>query len=319
MDRQERFAFIDILKGIAILLIVYGHIIPGTIPYLSEWFSTLNIPLFFFVSGLLFNENKYRYDFGYFVRSRTKGLVVPFIIFSIIVAIGYFFIEHDYASFLVNLFSMGWGGGYALWFIPVLFMVELAYFHISRLKQSQVLFLILTCVPVSYYTSLSMGLVPHNILLTFCGIWFYGLGNLCRGLLKYLPKLQVWHLYMLILLGLTMSFIYFPIGADLPEWFNNKIPSLIFYITPLFAIAGMIGLSLIIEKYVHSTIVTLFVICGKQSFIILAFHQIICMIAQKYMPSKCAIVVMIILLSFAVWFIPRYLPWMLGKVKEKAK
>ena len=188
MDRQERFAFIDILKGIAILLIVYGHIIPGTIPYLSEWFSTLNIPLFFFVSGVLFNENKYRYDFGYFVRSRTKGLVVPFIIFSIIVAIGYFFIEHDYASFLVNLFSMGWGGGYALWFIPVLFMVELAYFHISRLKQSQVLFLILICVPVSYYTSLSMGLVPHNIIAYFLRNLVLWIWKLVQRIIKVFTK-----------------------------------------------------------------------------------------------------------------------------------
>ena len=44
------YAFVDILKGIAILLIVYGHITPGAVPFVTDWVSTFHIPLFFFVS-----------------------------------------------------------------------------------------------------------------------------------------------------------------------------------------------------------------------------------------------------------------------------
>lgn len=105
----KRYAFVDILKGIAILFIVYGHIIPGIFPSFAKWITTFHIPLFFFVSGLLFNEIKYRNNFKTFLIGRGKGLVLPFLIFSLIVAIGYYFLVDDYIDFLIALLSNGWG------------------------------------------------------------------------------------------------------------------------------------------------------------------------------------------------------------------
>ena len=104
------YAFVDILKGIAILLIVYGHITPGAVPFVTDWVSTFHIPLFFFVSGLLYNDAKYKNDFRSFAKNRLKGLVLPFLYFSIIVALGYFFITDDNLLFVTHLLSSGWGG-----------------------------------------------------------------------------------------------------------------------------------------------------------------------------------------------------------------
>lgn len=104
------YAFVDILKGIAILLIVYGHIIPGTVPFVTDWASTFHIPLFFFVSGLLFNNIKYKDNLFRFFKNRAKGLVFPFFVFSIIVALGYYYVIEDYYSFLIGLITTGWGG-----------------------------------------------------------------------------------------------------------------------------------------------------------------------------------------------------------------
>ena len=104
------YAFVDILKGIAILLIVYGHITPGAVPFVTDWVSTFHIPLFFFVSGLLYNDAKYKNDFRSFATNRLKGLVLPFLYFSIIVALGYYFITDDYLRFVTHLLSSGWGG-----------------------------------------------------------------------------------------------------------------------------------------------------------------------------------------------------------------
>lgn len=106
----DRFIFIDLLKGIAILLIVYGHIIPGSIPGLTEYVSTFHIPLFFFISGLLFDGAKYSNRFKLLCKNRWKGLVLPFIYFSIIVAFGYYFITDAYLPFITNLLFKGWGG-----------------------------------------------------------------------------------------------------------------------------------------------------------------------------------------------------------------
>ena len=310
-----RYIFVDILKGIAILLIVYGHIIPGSIPVLTKWVSTFNIPLFFFVSGILFNNSKYKDNFKGFLKCRFKGLVLPFLIFSTIVAVGYLFVTDNYLTFISKLFIYGWGGGQALWFVPVLLLVELAYYPLSKLGRKCRILMLIICAVYSYFSSARIGLVSNNALLTFCGLYFYGIGNLCRPFLKYSVNLKTRWTLLITMVGLILSLLYIPVCDVLPEWFINKIPSPIYYITPLFATGGMIGISIAINQYMGKFIVEFFSTCGKQSLIILAFHQIICMIAQQYVPAKIAIVIMIIFLTFLVWFIPKYLPWMLGRAK----
>ena len=310
------YAFVDILKGIAILLIVYGHITPGAVPFVTDYVSTFHIPLFFFVSGLLYNDAKYKNDFRSFAKNRLKGLVLPFLYFSIIVALGYFFITDDYLLFVTHLLSSGWGG-YALWFLPVLILVEFAYYSISLLGVRLLrLGIIAISAMVSYFSAQYIGLLPHNVLLVFCGLWFYGLGNNSRRFLSYSANPSQNRTIEIMLLGLILSLLYIPFSNTLPEWFINKIPSPIFYITPVAATIGLGGVSVLISKY--STFWSkFFAICGKQSFIILAFHQIICMIAQQYLPAKMSILIMIIFLIILVMTIPEYLPWMLGKSRSK--
>ena len=311
------YAFVDILKGIAILLIVYGHITPGAVPFVTDYVSTFHIPLFFFVSGLLYNDAKYKNDFRSFAKNRLKGLVLPFLYFSIIVALGYFFIADDYLQFLIHLLSSGWTAGYALWFLPVLILVEFAYYSISLLGVRLLrLGIIAISAIVSYFSAQYIGLLPHNVLLVFCGLWFYGLGNNSRCFLSYSANPSQKRTIEIMLLGLILSLLYIPFSNTLPEWFINKIPSPIFYITPVAATIGIGGVSVLISKY--STFWSkFFAICGKQSFIILAFHQIICMIAQQYLPAKISILIMIIFLIILVMTIPEYLPVMLGKSRTK--
>lgn len=200
-----------------------------------------------------------------------------------------------------------------MWFIPVLFLVELSYFPLSKMKDELKVMMLIMCAVLSFLSSLRIGLISNNAMLTFCGLWFYGLGNICRWFLKYSDELDYKWGVSLMAVGLLLSMLYIPFCNILPEWFVNKIPSPIFYITPLFAILGLICLSLIIEMYATKFIITFLSICGKQSLIILAFHQIICMIAQKHVSSTLAILIMIATLTFLVLFIPKYMPWILGK------
>lgn len=182
------------------------------------------------------------------------------------------------------------------------------------MRPTLVLACILTNPILSFISSIKIGLVSNNMLLAFCGIWFYGIGNLCRPFLICTKKVGVTY-YVLCVIVFLLSLLYLPVCHILPEWFINKIPSPIYYITPLFAIGGMVGISLFIERYFNRYIIIFLSTCGKYSLIILAFHQIVCMIAQQYVSSKAAILIMIISLVFLVWFIPKYVPWVLGKSK----
>jgi len=62
---------LTIVKGIAILLIVWGHFIPESSPHywqlIHDILYTFHVPVFFFISGYLFgiSKDKYRIEIGY--------------------------------------------------------------------------------------------------------------------------------------------------------------------------------------------------------------------------------------------------------------
>lgn len=116
MNKGNRKHWIDISKGIAIVLMVLGHTsIPDT---LSRFIFAFHMPLFFMASGYTSNWDKY--DVCYFIRHKIRTILLPFTLYSIVVAIVMEVMqEQDVMALLKN----GWGG-YALWFVPVLFLAS---------------------------------------------------------------------------------------------------------------------------------------------------------------------------------------------------
>lgn len=121
-----RIDWIDLTKGIAIFLMVCGH---TSIPLsISNWIWSFHMPLFFIISGILFNATKYP-NFNLFIKKRGKTLIIPYIIFSLITLLTI----HDQT--LKEWLYKGWINGCALWFIPVLFFAEIFFFfHYSLHK-----------------------------------------------------------------------------------------------------------------------------------------------------------------------------------------
>ena len=114
----SRLEWLDVAKSIAIILMVLGH---SSIPqYVSNYIFAFHMPLFFIASGLTTNWNNY--TFGQFFKRRCLSLILPFFIYSAIVLMIY--IQYDWMTFSQWL-QKGWGDGYALWFIPVLFFASL--------------------------------------------------------------------------------------------------------------------------------------------------------------------------------------------------
>lgn len=313
IEMQERYKFIDILKGISILLVVYGHITPGAIPIFTEYAGIFTMPLFFFVSGVLFNEVKYRNNFKEFLYRRYRGLVIPYFYFSIIVALCYIFIQDNYFTFITHLLKWGWGG-YALWFIPVLLLSQILYFPICKLSVRWRLCVLSALAIGSFFSSRTMGYIPYNLGLCFCGAYFFGMGNVSKKYLFILKTCVSYKIPTVLSLGFIMSLCYLT-STKQPQWFINDIPSFVFYVAPFGSIACLTMIAIIIEKMSVSIVIRLFSTCGKQSYILLAFHQIICLLIPGIIPPKITISLMALILSFLVWFIPKYMPWMLGKMK----
>ena len=85
MSVEKRDHSIDILKGIAIILVLIGHI-PYTPHILRAWLYTFHVPTFFVCSGILFSVDRYP-KFKNFFLSRVKGLLLPILTLGILSAL----------------------------------------------------------------------------------------------------------------------------------------------------------------------------------------------------------------------------------------
>lgn len=73
---KKRIEFLDLAKGICILLVVWLHVDVDT-PR-DIYLSAIRMPLFFFLSGMFFKE----YDgFLTFLKKKTNKLLIPFVFF----------------------------------------------------------------------------------------------------------------------------------------------------------------------------------------------------------------------------------------------
>lgn len=184
---STRVRYVDVLKGIGMFWVVFGHIVH--IQAFREYIWNFHMPLFFFVSGFLFNANKYQ-RFPEFLKARVKSLLIPYVImylvtFSYWVCLERFVRggEHTVFSQMIGL-VYGTYGDYmyfngALWFLPCLFAAEMISYFIVKVRSiafvgilSVLSFGVGRMLFTLGITFLSFGLQTSFIAIFFIGIGF---------------------------------------------------------------------------------------------------------------------------------------------------
>jgi fucose 4-O-acetylase-like acetyltransferase len=96
-----RLHWIDTLKGFGITLVVFAHYsIPAA---LDTYIFSFHMPLFFFISGFLFNFVKYSESTRNFVRGRFKSLIIPYFGFAVLTCLFYFLLDEAYSPGVASI------------------------------------------------------------------------------------------------------------------------------------------------------------------------------------------------------------------------
>lgn len=124
---KPRYAFVDLAKGICIMLVVWHHVAStwGLETYpLKEAVSLFRMPLYFFLSGLFFKEYAGFLDFA---RRKVNKLLIPFAFFFVVFSCIF--------PFVLWYFHLRANPGAAVWYsfvwkqnfpnIPVWFLLSL--------------------------------------------------------------------------------------------------------------------------------------------------------------------------------------------------
>jgi fucose 4-O-acetylase-like acetyltransferase len=128
----KRIAYLDVARGIGILLVVLGHNDLGALsPFLHQLIYSFHIPLFFFLSGYFLNTS---IPFREFLGKRFHTVLKPylftiFLIYFASVSFEKMGFETAFGRILKSLYGsinyIDWG---QLWFLPHLFVVSLYAF-----------------------------------------------------------------------------------------------------------------------------------------------------------------------------------------------
>lgn len=190
--REKRLDYIDMVKGIGIILVVIGHS-----TYVSEnaltWLASFHMPLFFVVSGILFaHKRSYEEPFAVYVKKRFCGMMIPYFWFSLIyIGVDYYYLYahpevidrqfiHSAILQAVSLYGIS-----VLWFLPAIFFGELCFYGLMK-KQRPVWSLALIGILAAWLPVAGVKLI--QIYLNMEGNPFFTwLGNLLMALLRIGP------------------------------------------------------------------------------------------------------------------------------------
>ncbi len=143
---MQRRDDIDLTKGLAILLVVFGHLVARTDPAGVDWYEPLrravyafHMPLFLYLSGLVAVLSGTllapRMAWPKVARARAKRLLVPFLGLGVLTVLGklpashVMFVDNAPAGLLSGLSALVWhtlhSPALSVWYLFVLFVVSL--------------------------------------------------------------------------------------------------------------------------------------------------------------------------------------------------
>lgn len=331
---ENRTAWIDNAKGIAIICVILGHF--GINNVLTSIIYTFHMPLFFVISGFFLNKNIENTSPRDFINKKIKRLLVPYFFFSVLLLLFYRIISilpgfHeiygniDYISSFFNIFielKRGYLVRCHLWFLTSLFTSNLIIWLVCKYCNVFRQRLIIT---VLFLSALLYSELIHHTTIWFldvsivsCVFVYIGTKSLNRSNGFTMP-MSVY--YILVPAYLLASFLNYKNMGDVSvDMYCARYGNFF-----LFLISSLSGLILVIQlsKKLKSRYLT---IIGRNSLIIYCIHFIPLYIflyyIDKLIPINCILIpviklfccfITIVLVLIVKPYISKYIPWAIGE------
>lgn len=192
MTTTKRNPIVDIIRGFAMLLVVLGHTMSGTVSEYSDsllfqiiW--TLQMPLFIIISGYVTRYSRPLTDASglwNFIKKRTLAYMLPWLVWTILIR-GLIFGQTDF----LNIKHLLWHMDSGYWFLVTIWTISM-------------IFGIADCLSNKWFKDIRLNVISH---LALCGIvmvglaaigYFAGFGFFAIKLtLYYLPIYLLGYLY----------------------------------------------------------------------------------------------------------------------------
>lgn len=287
MAENKKMYYLDIARGIAIFLVVLGHVYM-TDDSFNRWIYSFHVPIFFVITGIIMeSSNTWKNNsIGKNLKIEARRLLYPYITFCIL---AYMYIVYVYFfevgrvtytrlyTTIIDILILE--GTSALWFLPAMFFAKVMYMLTYKHKILSSIQVIVSIV-VMYVISQAINIISKDNLLTsylvkilivighsICGYTFIYIGKYVYYLFeKLLCNANVFiKIIMVIMLWMFNIYIQQDKSVDVHMCVFGDMMS--FYGGAISGSIALIGLCNIVKR---CKIIEYF---GRNSLIVMATHK----------------------------------------------
>ncbi len=124
--KTERKPWIDVLRALAMLFVLYGHMVQESTTFFV-FTSPIKIPLFFAITGYLFKDRGG--DIKIFFQKLLRTLAIPYLVLAFLPVIA-FSLLYGFSYFKEQ--AIGVLIGESIWYMPCCIIAEIIYFFIRK-------------------------------------------------------------------------------------------------------------------------------------------------------------------------------------------
>ena len=258
---KERKAWIDGLRGLAMLFVVYGHICNVVRPY-SVFASPIKLPLFFAVTGFVFSFRSG--NTKAFFKGLFQQLILPWLIFSVL-----YTIVKIAGGVAVSEAVYEFVSGRIAWYIPCLIVSEIMLFFIGKwIRDVRMQFAVMFAVAAAgYFISRMPGELCSFIGRSMIAQFYILIGYVFRNLDQKIGKKRLFPALFGMLYAALGAYVLFGMEASIVDVRSNS-----YYDPLMFAVMVVCGCSFLFyyARFVKTPGWLAFI--GRHTLIIYLFH-----------------------------------------------
>ena len=204
MEAKSRLEFVDIAKGIGIMIVCFGH--SGAEDVVISWIGGFIVPLFFILSGYMYKDKGI--PVGKDLYNKGKKLLKPYLFFSVVLLliykrfawndiVGVFYSRYCLYTYHApdNIFFMK-ATNSPMWFLTAMF-ATFPLFYIIMKNEKYIKWIILSYLLITWGCTFLPILLPWSLDVVFIMAIFMYIGVLFRRQENLLSKPS--YIYWLII------------------------------------------------------------------------------------------------------------------------
>lgn len=291
MVDRERISCLDYVKGILIIFVVLGHVMPED-NTVHSWIYSWHMPAFFILNGMLLSYTSYVRKPLLCVEGvifqGIKKLIIPYYSYGcLLMVVRWWNSGFDVANLKWQIVDLGyfWGIG-ATWFLPCLFFAQLIYWGLKRLS-FQITFrnyminrlfmsLITIAIMIIPFKIKADNVIVMVIFRSIIGVAFIELGELLFPVIEKINEIKKSFLLVTSVSVFILSCVTFLLTGKVPVSLNIlRLSPFIVYISN--ALLGTIWVFLVAIVCERNFSITCKVLdfYGKSSLVIMGTHQVL--------------------------------------------